>query len=72
MLQVVVYNALWFSLPIVALVISVFRPTVSRDMLERGTTWVRTHRRTLVVAFCLVLGVYLMGKGILALHNAST
>ena len=71
-LQVVVYNALWYSLPIVALVMSVFRPTVSRDMLERGTTWARRHRRTLVETSCLVLGVYLMGKGILDLHTAST
>ena len=71
-LQVIVYNALWFSLPIVALALSIFRPTVSRDMLERGTTWARKHRRTLVVACSLVLGLYLMGKGILDLHNAST
>jgi hypothetical protein len=71
-LQVIVYNALWFSLPIVALTLSIIRPTVSRDMLERGTAWARNHQRTLVVAFSLVLGVYLMGKGILDLHNAST
>jgi hypothetical protein len=63
-LQVVVYNALWFSLAIVALVMSVYRPSVSRDMLERGTAWARRHQRTIVAVFCGVLGIYLVWKGI--------
>lgn len=71
-LQVLVYNALWFSLAIVALVLSVYRPTVSRDMLERGTAWAREHQRMIVVVFCLLLGVYLVGSGIVDLRNAGT
>jgi hypothetical protein len=67
-LQVVVYNALWFSLAIVALVMSVYRPSVSRDLLERGTAWVRRHQRTIVVVFCGILGLYLVVKGIVDLR----
>lgn len=70
-LQVAVYNALWFSLAIVALVLSVYRPTVFRDALERGTAWVRRHQRTIVVVFCAGLGVYLIWKGVAVLRGAS-
>jgi hypothetical protein len=38
-LQVLVYNAIWFSLSIVALVMSTYRPAVSRDDFERATAW---------------------------------
>ncbi|WP_028923836.1 GAP family protein [Pseudonocardia acaciae] len=67
-LQVLVYNALWFSLAIVALVMSVYRPSVSRDLLERGTAWARRHQRTIVVVFCGVLGLYLVVKGVVDLR----
>ena len=69
-LQVLVYNALWFSLAIVALVLSVYRPTVSRDMLERGTAWARERQRIIVAVFCLLLGLYLVGSGIVDLRGA--
>jgi Sap-like sulfolipid-1-addressing protein len=69
--QVAVYNALWFSLAIVALLVSVYRPIVFRDALERGTAWVRRHQRTIVVVFCGVLGIYLVWKGVATLRGAS-
>ena len=69
--QVVVYNAMWFSLPIAALVLSAFHPALCREVLERGTAWVRLHRRPLTVAFCVVLGAYLTTKGVLDLHDAA-
>jgi hypothetical protein len=69
-LQVLVYNALWFSLPIVAVVMSVYRPGVTRDLLERGTAWARRHQRTIVVVFCGILGIYLVGKGVVDLRGA--
>jgi hypothetical protein len=64
-LQVLVYNALWFSVPIVALVLSAYRPTTARDMLARGTAWVRLHERSIVGVFCLLFGLYLVVKGIM-------
>jgi spore maturation protein SpmA len=67
---VLIYNAFWFSLPIVALVMSVYRPSVTRDLLERGTAWARRHERTIIVVFCGILGIYLMWKGIVDLRGA--
>jgi hypothetical protein len=66
-LQVAVYNAIWFSLAIVALVMSTYRPAVSRDSLERAAAWTRRHRRTIILAFCGTLGVYLLVSGFIEL-----
>ncbi|MBO0872879.1 MAG: GAP family protein [Pseudonocardia sp.] len=67
-LQVIVYNVMWFSLAIAALVMSVYHPSESRDLLRQGTAWVRRHQRIIVVVFCGILGVYLVGKGIVDLR----
>src|SRR4051812_30068889 len=62
--QVLVYNVIWFSLAIVALVVSVYRPAVSRDGLERVAAWTRGHRRVIIVVCCGALGTYLLVSGI--------
>jgi hypothetical protein len=66
-LQVVVYNGIWFSVAIVALVLSVYRPTVSRDFLERVISWTREHQRVITVGFLGALGGYLVVVGVLGL-----
>jgi hypothetical protein len=66
-LQVVVYNGIWFSLAIVALVLSVYRPTVSREVLERVISWIREHQRVITIGFFGALGGYLVVVGVLGL-----
>jgi hypothetical protein len=66
-LQVVVYNGIWFSLAIVALVLSVYRPTVSREFLEWVISWTRRHLQVITVVFCCALGGYLVAVGVLGL-----
>lgn len=64
MLQVAFYNGIWFSLAIVALVLSVFRPTVSREFLERFACWTREHLRVIAVGSFGALAGYLMAVGV--------
>jgi hypothetical protein len=71
LVQVVIYNAIWFSVATTALVVSVYRPRVSRDLLERITGWVREHQRVLIVVFCGVLGTYLVASGVVGLLGTS-
>jgi Sap, sulfolipid-1-addressing protein len=68
-LQVVVYNGIWFSLAIVALVLSVYRPTVSREFLEQLISWTREHQRVITVGFFGALGGYLVGVGVLGVAS---
>jgi hypothetical protein len=67
LVQVAVYNALWFSLAIVALVLSVRRPTAVREAIERLSTWTRRHGRTVIVVGAAAVGGYLVVKGLLGL-----
>jgi Sap-like sulfolipid-1-addressing protein len=71
-LQVVVYNAIWFSLAIAVLVLSVHRPELSREFLERIVTWTRRNQRPLVVGFLGALGGYLVVAGMLGLTRAAS
>ena len=68
-LQVVVYNGIWFSLAIVALVLSVYRPTVSREILERVISWIREHQRVITIGFFGALGGYLVVVGVLGVAS---
>lgn len=65
--QVVVYNAIWFSLPIAALVLSQYRPVESRQRLEAVGAWTRRHQRVLTLVFLAGLGTYLLVIGVLGL-----
>jgi hypothetical protein len=65
--QVVVYNVIWFSVAIGALVVSAFHPTAARDLIENAEVAIRPHSRTIVVAFFAIVGLYLIGKGLFVL-----
>jgi Sap-like sulfolipid-1-addressing protein len=71
-LQVVVYNAIWFSLAITALVLSVHRPDVSREVLERIVSLIGRHQRMIVVGFLGALGGYLVVVGVLGLFRIAS
>jgi Sap, sulfolipid-1-addressing protein len=71
MLQVAIYNAIWFSLAIVALALSVYRPGVSQGALDVLGSWTRGHRLAIVVVCFSALGGYLVLTGILGLLHRS-
>jgi len=62
-LQVAVYDALWFAIPIVALVLAILRPGAAPRYLAAATAWARRHEHGVMVAGSLALGVYLVAKG---------
>ena len=65
--QVVIYNAIWFSMAIVALVMSVYRPTLPRECLDEMASWARRHQRAIIIVFFGALGAYLLVTGVLGL-----
>jgi hypothetical protein len=66
-LQVVVYNAIWFSVAILALAVSFYRPSLAEVWLARASSWARRHRRPIIVVLLGVVGAYLLVVGILGL-----
>lgn len=68
LLQVLIYNLIWFSPAIAALVMSILRPDLSRAVLEDISSWGRRHRRLIVVVVIGAVGVYLVVKGIVDLR----
>jgi hypothetical protein len=63
-LQVAVYVAIWFSLPLVALLLYARRPGLPQELLELLGGWSRRHRRVITVLFLGVLGGYLTVAGV--------
>jgi Sap, sulfolipid-1-addressing protein len=67
--QVVLYNAIWFAMPVAALALARRRPVELQDLLRRTTEWVwRCQREIMITAFGL-LGVYLIVRGVVELRS---
>jgi hypothetical protein len=64
---VVVYNALWFALPLAALALAILRPGRALEYLERATLVGRRHEQGIVFATLALLGGYLAVKGAIRL-----
>jgi hypothetical protein len=67
--QVVVYNTIWYSVAIAAFVVSVLHPAASKDLLEKADAVVGRLGRSIVVTVFGVIGVYLLGKGLSILRD---
>jgi hypothetical protein len=67
LVQVGIYNAIWFSLAIVALVLSVRRPSLPRTLLLAARDRIGPHQRGIVVVLVGAVGCYLLVAGIVAL-----
>ncbi len=63
MVQVVIFNLIWFATPTTALVISIRRPEATRRSLGRLTALGRRHGRTAVIALSAVVGTYFTVRG---------
>jgi hypothetical protein len=65
--QVLVYNAIWFAIPLLALLLAILRPDETGVMVEQITDWARAHQRAAVPLVLVVLGLYLIAKGVTGL-----
>ena len=66
-LQVVLYNAIWFAMPIAALALARRRPAGLRDVLRRTTEWVWHRQREIMITAFGILGMYLIVRGVVGL-----
>ncbi|UGS34139.1 hypothetical protein DSM104329_00511 [Capillimicrobium parvum] len=61
--QVAIYDALWFLVPIATLILVVVRPGAALAYLAVATAWARRHEHSILLFGSLVLGGYLIVKG---------
>jgi hypothetical protein len=62
-----VYNAVWFALPLAALVVCIVRPAAARDLVGWVSDWTRDHARGILLTASFAAGAALVIRGILAL-----
>jgi Sap, sulfolipid-1-addressing protein len=61
--QVLVFNALWFALPIAALAICIADPAAARRAIGAIEAWARLHTRVILIVISLVVGAALVVRG---------
>jgi NhaP-type Na+/H+ or K+/H+ antiporter len=61
--DVTVFNAIWWSIPIASLVFFLMRPASTRDGLAAIDAWTQSHDRVILVALFAVVGAYLSVRG---------
>jgi hypothetical protein len=65
--QLLVYNAIWFAIPLLSLALAVVRPERTSAVVAGVTGWTRRNRRTAVPVLLIALGIYLLVKGLVDL-----
>jgi hypothetical protein len=63
--SVLLYNAVWFALPLTALAICVVEPAAARQVVRAVERWTLQNTRTIVWIASLLVGVLLIVKGAL-------
>jgi hypothetical protein len=67
LLELLLYNVLWFAVPLAALIVSVARPDLARSLLDGVQKWAWQHSRGILLALSLVIGAGLIVRGALLL-----
>jgi hypothetical protein len=61
--EILVFNAIWFTVPVTALVVALRRPDLARTALEDFNQWVRRRQRGLAILAFSLIGAYFAAKG---------
>ncbi|MGB0120936.1 MAG: GAP family protein [Solirubrobacterales bacterium] len=65
LVEVLIYNAIWFTIPIGALALCIFAPELARDKVGRINSWAGRNTRSIVILVSFVAGMALVARGIL-------
>jgi Sap, sulfolipid-1-addressing protein len=64
-IEVLIYNVIWFTIPLVALVVCVEKPAIAREAVGAIDAWTKRHARTIVLAVSFGVGAALVVRGAL-------
>ncbi|MGA7396484.1 MAG: GAP family protein [Solirubrobacterales bacterium] len=65
LVEVLIYNAIWFTIPIGALGLCIFAPELARDKVGRINNWARSNTQRILIVVSFVAGMALVARGIL-------
>ena len=63
LVNLVVYNAVWWSLPVASLVFFILNPSGTLSALARLNEWGRRHQRQILTVIFALVGAFLIVKG---------
>jgi len=66
-LEVLLYNAIWFAVPLCALVVCIVEPAAARTIVGAIQDWTKEHARTILVVAAAGAGAALIVHGLLTL-----
>lgn len=67
LLEVAIYNLVWFALPIGALAICIVRPDTAREIVGGVQQWSKEHTRTIITVAAAAVGAALVLRGLLTI-----
>ena len=67
LVEVLIYNVVWFALPIGALAICVIDPPAARRAVDALRMWTLSHSHTLLLTVSLVAGAGLVIRGLMTI-----
>jgi Sap, sulfolipid-1-addressing protein len=67
LLEVLLYNAIWFLIPLGALVVCIIEPELARTAVGAIEAWTKRHTRTIIVAVAYVVGAALIVRGLITI-----
>lgn len=65
--EVLVYNLIWFALPIGALAVCIVRPASARAIVGAVQRWTKEHSRLIITMVAAVVGAALVVRGLLTI-----
>ena len=65
--EILLYNVIWFALPITALTICIVEPDTARTVVGGVADWALHHARTILVVLSLGIGIVLLVHGLITI-----
>jgi len=67
LVEVLIYNAIWFAVPVGALALCVFEPDLAREKVGSINDWARRHAHSILISVSIAIGSLLLLRGLLGL-----
>jgi hypothetical protein len=65
LVEVLIYNVIWFALPIAALAVCIVAPDAALDVVAAIQTWAKEHARQILLVVTFAVGTALIIRGVL-------